>query len=222
MAILGVSDIIYKNIKSYLGIDPMLLLKGTDYAYIFGGALRDSVVGDPINDIDILCLPRSYKKVCENLEEMGFRKFDMSSMDISTMYSELEVIFTPTTYINEEVIVQLIRPKVPSMHENVFSGFFSLLTNVDISCCGLYLDANYQIKECYNNALIHILCKVYEINENALMYNQNRIDGRTTKLDMKGWKHLPLVLPEELEERKKEMEKMLWREHNINELTEQE
>ena len=26
----------------------------TDFAFIFGGAIRDSIVNDPINDIDIL------------------------------------------------------------------------------------------------------------------------------------------------------------------------
>ena len=45
---------IKKRVDDYLGFDSDRLFKSCDLVRIFGGAIRDSICGDPINDIDIL------------------------------------------------------------------------------------------------------------------------------------------------------------------------
>lgn len=46
----------------------LYLLDGAK-AFIYGGAIRDSLAGVPINDIDIVCTPKSKKKLVKKLNK---------------------------------------------------------------------------------------------------------------------------------------------------------
>jgi tRNA nucleotidyltransferase/poly(A) polymerase len=55
---------------------------------IFGGAIRDSIADQPINDVDILCGAQSLRKLEYILEKNGYHHFEkLTSVDITNLYS---------------------------------------------------------------------------------------------------------------------------------------
>jgi hypothetical protein len=94
--------------NSILFFDPMIR--------IFGGAIRDSIADDPINDVDILCGAQSLRRLESILEENGYNHFEkLTSVDITNLYSTIQVISEPRTWIKGTKVVQLIRPRIQSM-----------------------------------------------------------------------------------------------------------
>ena len=54
--------VVHKNLSEYLGSDIDELIDG-DYAFVFGGAVRDAMWSDKINDIDILVMSNAYENL---------------------------------------------------------------------------------------------------------------------------------------------------------------
>ena len=170
-------------INDYLQEDIDDLLEDLQ-AYVFGGAVRDSIADQTINDVDIAILPRSKNILIEKLLRKGFKAFDKTNFDIHKLY-ECHVIFEPITLYKNEKFIQLIRPTAAKDDD----ALQQLISNVDISCCGVSY-AHGNLYENTKDAINHCLQKKFKINFEARMYNKNRLDHRSNKLERRGWQQI--------------------------------
>jgi len=171
--------------NSILFFDPMIR--------IFGGAIRDSIADDPINDVDILCGAQSLRRLESILEENGYNHFEkLTSVDITNLYSTIQVISEPRTWIKGTKVVQLIRPRIQSMsndkseQQNYSDNFKNLIENVDFSCCGVSWSNGILYENC-ESAILHCLNKQYCENQGAKMYSYERAQHRRAKLESRDW-----------------------------------
>jgi hypothetical protein len=179
----ALTEKVRSTINDYLQEDIDELFKNLQ-AYVFGGAVRDSLADQPINDIDIAILPRSKDILISSLLYKGFKPFFKTNYDIHKLY-ESHVIFEPLTFYKNEKFIQLIRPVSKKDDE----GLQHVISNVDISCCGVsYAHGNLQ--EHVNDAITHCLQKQFKVNINASMCNKIRLDHRRDKLIRRGWKQI--------------------------------
>ena len=209
-------DYIKRALDEYLEFDSSLLFNSTDYLVIFGGALRDIVsnhfnskFNDKINDIDILCLSKSYNEIKDVLISNSYDMIDLYDPNIIINYDIKHLIFEPHTYSNKNgKIIQIIRPNTTKVLElnykmivnimkqelelqefSQYLAFYILLENVDLSSSGLFWDGN-NIYESIPHA--------YELNKNRkfytlptnLMVNEHRLINRKYKLLDRDWKEI--------------------------------
>jgi hypothetical protein len=196
---LSISDKIKNKLDEYIEFDIADMFMSCDTARIFGGSIRDIISDMPINDIDIVCAPRSAEILHKLLISKGY--FFMESLvpkDLSSVYSDIKIISEPHSYVKGSKIVQVIRPRpltfnpTPGMVgynplDNPYEETINdLINNVDISCCGVSFSSNV-LYEDYPNAILHARNKVFSVNSCAKMYSKNRIDHRRQKLTDRGW-----------------------------------
>ena len=188
-------DKIRQSLSDYLEFDSDELFKSKfNLVRVFGGAIRDILAYQKINDVDIICGSKALKYIESVLEQNGYQYMEMlNGKDLQEMYSEIHIINEPHTWIKGSKIVQLIRPSNfvsneidSSLYEE---GFRDLISNVDLSCCGVSYDGE-KIYEDYPNAIVHCQSKVYSVNKSAKMYSEKRINHRIHKLKDRGWEEI--------------------------------
>jgi len=193
---------IKEKLDEYLEFDSNLLFNRTpiqdEYDYsikvkrlvrVFGGAIRDIIAGQPINDIDILVGSQSSKLLEFTLKEQGYTYMDsLIPKDLSSIYKDIKIINEPRTWMKGTKIVQLIRP-VNRRANTYKEGFINLIQNVDISCCGVSWDGK-KLYENYPDAIAHCQSLVFNVNEKANMFSINRTYMRCCKLEDRGWSNL--------------------------------
>lgn len=182
------TDKVKKRIDEYIGFDSNELFKHGD-AQIFGGAVRDSIAGFDINDIDIICGGETCLKLHSFLESKGyiFQK-DLLPKDLGTLYRDIRIISEPHTFTKGDKIIQLIRPagKPNQTEEEYMEHLNGLISHVDISCCGVSYDGE-KVTENYPRAIMHCLCSIFKINDTGMMYNIHRTKMRSHKFIERGW-----------------------------------
>jgi hypothetical protein len=178
------------KINDYLGFDFDSIYEDMDidYAYIFGGAIRNSMIDAEINDVDILCMPRSKNNLEKILKKNGYIFCQgYTKIDLASLYSDIKVIHTPLTYIKGDKKVQLIRPMRKSINKSdLYLDFFSVLCNVDLTPSGVYYDG-VKVKSSIPGSKYDIFYKVYSVNKNATMFNEKRLDMRIAKIELLGF-----------------------------------
>jgi hypothetical protein len=190
---------IKQKLDEYLEFDSNYLFKSYPNNYVsferlirvFGGALRDIIANQPIHDVDILCGSMSLNFLRNSLQYMGFTYMDnLVGKDIASLYKGIRVISEPHTWIKGTKIVQLIRPTGfnGNTKDHYKKNFTDLISNVDISCCGLSYDGE-TLFENFPNAIIHCQNKVFSVNNKAKMYS-DRIHHRRAKLEERGWSEI--------------------------------
>lgn len=187
-------DKIRKALNDYLEFDSDELFKSKfNIVRVFGGAIRDIIASQPINDVDILCGSKAIKYIEMILEKNGYYYMEMlNGKDLQEMYSDIHVINEPHTWVKGRKIVQLI---IPSMgyqvkDEQVYrQGFADLIYNVDLSCCGVSYDG-VNLYEDFPNAIVHCQSKVFSVNSGAKMYSYKRVQHRKNKLKYRGWEEI--------------------------------
>jgi hypothetical protein len=192
-------DEIKKRLDEYLEFDSDILFKNKyNLVRIFGGAIRDIIANQPINDVDILVGSKALKEIEFLLENKGYHYMKtLNGKDLQELYSEIHIINEPHTWIKGTKIVQLIRPANGYTKDGYYTfndkwyhqGFKELISNVDISCCGVSYDGE-QIYEDYPNAIVHCQSKVFSVNIFAKMYSNKRAIHRKVKLQSRGWKEI--------------------------------
>jgi hypothetical protein len=190
---------IKKRIDDYIEFDSQELFGSKfNLVRIFGGAVRDIISDQPIHDVDILCGSKAIKYIEMILQNHGYRYMEMlNGKDLQEMYSEIHIINEPHTWIKNGKVIQLIRPAfwVEGNDEGVYrQGFKDLISNVDLSCCGVSYDGD-KLYEDYPNAILHCQSKVYSVNKSAKMYSYKRIHHRTAKLQDRGWREIENTIP---------------------------
>jgi hypothetical protein len=164
---------------------------------VFGGALRDIIAGQKINDVDILIGTKSMNFVDKVLVENGYIYHEnLAPKDLSSVYDMNMVISEPYSYVKGTKVVQLIRPRVMSVErpsdvtQDLYTQtFIDLIANVDISCCGISYDGK-NLYQNYPGAISHAKHRKFLVNNLAKMYNQKRISSRRWKLINRGWEEL--------------------------------
>lgn len=188
-------DKIRQSLSEYLEFNSDELFKNKfNLVRVFGGAIRDIISKQKINDVDIICGSKAIKYIEMILEQNGYHYMEMlNGKDLQEMYSEIHIINEPHTWIKGKKIVQLIRPVVFNTDKshlmNYEQGFRDLISNVDFSCCGVSYDGE-KLHEDYPNAIVHCQSKVFSVNMRAKMYSQKRARHRKVKLENRGWKEI--------------------------------
>ena len=176
----------------------------SDYITIYGGAVRDSLAGLEIHDIDILCMPDSAYKLRKFLKDKyNYETLELYDQDTLNMYHGISMISEPWTLMNDnKKIIQIIRPMWkgeinPDTHRMNQYGYQQayrdLIKNVDLSCCGVFLENHgkeLMLMEACKDGIIHCLSKTFVINEWSKLYNSNRTLYREHKLSSRGWNNL--------------------------------
>lgn len=185
------------KLNEYLGFDYMDLFTSSDYndfIYIYGGCIRDIISNNKINDVDILCSTKAIRNhIIPILEKNGYKLCNRFGVDLVSSYSNIRAIFEPISYIKGDSIVQLIRPstynsdvKNSDSPEFIMNNILELLGNVDMSCCGLYINRDI-LYESVEGAYLDCSVKHYIVNKKATFYNDNRIYNRIAKMENKGF-----------------------------------
>ena len=191
---------IRRTISNYIGFDVNSFSMASDFAAIFGGAVRDAISNKEIHDVDVLCLPGSIEKIERLLIGFGFFKLNgvINNDIINSLYNGIHLIDEPINFSNSiGVNVQLIRPNINSFssinynsysESDLFITFYNVLCNVDISCCGVYY-MNSNLYQSYNKAIEHCLSNKFEILDTKMNIPE-RINKRVQKLESRGWKNV--------------------------------
>ena len=197
---------IKEKLDEYLEFDSKLLfnrvpidehsIKLKRLVRVFGGAIRDIIAGQPINDIDILVGAKSSKLLEFTLKEQGYNYMEsLTPKDLSAVYTNIKIINEPRTWIKGTKIVQLIRPLIRVTRDSDLryyeKGFVDLIQNVDISSCGVSWDGE-NLYENYPNAIAHCQNFSFYINKNAKMYSHSRSVMRSYKFIERGWKQIEM------------------------------
>jgi hypothetical protein len=188
-------EMIKNKLDEYLEFDSNILFKNKyNLVRVFGGAIRDSIANQPINDVDIIVGSKALKEIEFLLENKGYHYMEMlNGKDLQEMYSEIHIINEPHTWVKGKKIVQLIRPVIPIKRDSDLRyyeiGFRDLISNVDFSCCGVSYDGD-EVYEDYPNAILHAQSKVFSVNTFAKMYSHKRAQHRKVKLQNRGWKEI--------------------------------
>jgi hypothetical protein len=200
---------IKEKLDEYLEFDSNLLFNRTpvqsEYEHsvkvkrlvrIFGGAIRDIIAGQTINDIDIIVGAQSCRLVELTLKERGYTYMEsLTPKDLSSVYTDIKVINEPRTWLKGNKIVQLIRPVIRVTRDSDLRyyerGFVDLIQNVDISCCGVSWDGE-NLYENYPNAIAHCQNLSFYVNRRAKMYSSNRSNMRSYKFISRGWKQIEM------------------------------
>jgi len=195
-----IEEKIKSRLDDYLGFDSNKLFESCDLIRIFGGAIRDSICDEPINDVDILVGANSLHLLEGFLTSIGWKYMEsLTPKDLSAIYNDIHVISEPHTWMKGDKIIQLIKPQfaqsidvknkkpgIIGIYEQVFND---LISNVDISCCGVSWDGKV-LYEDHKGAIVHCQNRVFSINKVATMYSHKRIIHREDKFEKRGWKKI--------------------------------
>jgi hypothetical protein len=154
---------------------------------VFGGAIRDIIAGQKINDVDLIIGSKMTNTMEATLHKNGYVYMEnLTGKDMGAAYKELRIIDEPRTWLNPKnmAIVQLIRP-AGFKAENPIAA---VVQNVDISCCGVSWDGR-TLFENFPDAVMHCQTMRYQTNYSSKM-RTNRTMMRTQKLDSRGWRQL--------------------------------
>jgi len=181
--------IVKDRIDNYIGFDSDDIFKVADISVIFGGAIRDSIAGLEIHDVDIACGSNSCKIIRTLLEKCGYRYVsNLNGKDFTALYNDINIINEPHTFILRDRIIQLIRPAIGNM-ESYSKNVQSLINNVDISACGVGYNGNI-VKEHCEDAIYHCKNRIFKMLPQNLLYHKRRADNRRYKLEDRGWKNI--------------------------------
>lgn len=179
-------------LDEYMEFDSDELLLQGDLVQIFGGAIRDAIGGNKINDIDVLCTSASRKKLHEFLISMGYTQLpEIHKHTLKSLYSDIHVISEPITYINSnKKIIQLIFPVYAD--DGYEKSFNDLIANVDISCCGLSYNG-INVFEYVEDAYINAIEKTFRICKDHKMYSEKRCIARIQKFTDRGYVNITSI-----------------------------
>lgn len=188
------SDKVREKINEYIGFNSDELFPINSLVRIFGGAVRDAISDREIHDVDIIVGSGSLDYVENILTKNGYKYMEsLTPKDLSSIYNDIRVINEPHSWIKGDKIIQLIRPSVGMLEDGkekeiiYKKSLLNLISNVDISCCGLSYSESDGLQENYKNAISHAQNGVFYVNKKAKMYSNNRINHRIDKLIKRGW-----------------------------------
>lgn len=187
--------------KRILPLNLFSVLKDTD-AVIFGGAVRNAISGDPINDIDIICYQNSFNIIDKRLRE-DFKdsvKTETEDVGLSDSYAEFAAnskirgvfnyyIRPKSGLFSTSSMIQLILLKYPMDDELRVENIREFVSDVDIRACAmLYAPLHNTLLECIQGAFEDCKRKRIFVNKDALMYFKDKCNLRIARFKNLGWK----------------------------------
>ncbi len=173
-----------EKLDQYMEFDSDELIMCGDLVTIFGGAIRDAIGGSPINDIDVLCTPHSRENIIRLLKANDYIYLEeMYKAPLEKLYTGIKIISMPLTFTKGEKIIQLIFPVTPDGYEKSHKN---LISNVDISCCGLSYNGLH-VYEDVEDAYLNAIEKTFRVCKDHKMYCQDRIHMRIRKFLDRGF-----------------------------------
>lgn len=204
------NKLIKEKLKQYIGFDIELIINETNVASVFGGAIRDIIANKEIHDVDILCLPHSAKRIESVLNNQGYIfSNDLIMKNVYSMYKDIHCISEPHTWIKNDKIIQIIKPRHP-MNIKCVDAYNKLLCEVDISCCGVHFSDD-RLKQTVPDAVYHCKYNIFKDMKLNEMYHINRFEERKHKLVNRGWKFMDDMDKDELNK----IEKLIIREKKL-------
>lgn len=172
-------------LDDYMEFDSDELFLCGDLIHIFGGAIRDAIGGNKINDIDVLGTSLSREKLCDLMMKKGYTQLEeMNKNSLNQMYKDIKIISMPITFINSnKKMIQLI---FPVTNEGYEKSFHHLVSNVDLSCCGLSYNG-LNVYEYVDDAYTNAMEKTFRVCADNKMYNKKRCEDRMDKLLLRGF-----------------------------------
>lgn len=175
-------------------------LKDTD-AVIFGGAVRNAISGDHINDIDIVCYEHAFdiidKKLVNDLSSLGYtEKEDVSLSDEYSDLVENSQIQSVFNYhftqngngASKSSLIQLIVINYPE-DKDLVGNIQKFVSSVDIRACAmLFAPMHDTLLECIPGAFEDCKRKRIFVNRDAIMYYKPKCEDRIKKFKALGWK----------------------------------
>lgn len=184
------NDLIIEKLSEYCEFDINQLFKLNDIISIFGGSLRDIINGSVINDVDILTTTYGSIKIHDFLLNNDYVvKDEYIKKSINSLYDDIKYIHEPRTYMKGGKIIQVIRPSNLFSKNDTLSTLQlhnNMLSNVDISCCGISFNG-ITLHENVKNAILHAKYKKYRVYPNALMSSDKRLSDRIWKFEQRGY-----------------------------------
>lgn len=191
------TKIVEERINKYLspaGVTVQDILGDTD-AFVFGGAVRDSIADVPINDIDIIGFNYSIADVIEYLEKKRFRILVNEKLD--DLYKDIHLFKPPLTLERQGCKIQIIALNIthplfkiksikPSTQE-VGNAIYSAMDNVDIDICAVSYNPKKGVEELLPEVFFKIESKHFSVLEDKIMHNPDRINVRISKMISKGF-----------------------------------
>jgi hypothetical protein len=165
---------------------------------IFGGAVRDAIANDEINDIDILCAPQTRQNLVESLTERGYKIVPKEGSEIPAdgfvslrmekpgargKTSKVDVISLPR-HMSEKI---LQGGDLEMMKKAYKLAMAEMIGNVDIVACAVGYSAGGGLLEFLPNAVSQAKAKVIEVRKDNLMHHPDRAKERIEKLTSRGW-----------------------------------
>lgn len=202
------NETIHDKLTQYLTFNVNQIFNVSEYAYIFGGSVRDIIAKQNINDIDILYFNNSninnlaklhnlliandYKILSSNENNSQYNgyysQYNISdntnnTVDISVRtyfksYRKVQLIETP--YLLDESIYN------KESQENQIKNIEYVLTQVDLSSSGVYF-YNNEFAESISGAYTDCTKKQFRLMPQNAMYHPNTIQYRITKMEQRGW-----------------------------------
>jgi hypothetical protein len=98
---------IKEKLDEYLEFDSNLLfnsdnIKVKKLVRIFGGAIRDIIAGQKINDVDILVGSKTLSYIEDILTNQGYNYMEsLGPKDLSAVYKDIKIINEPRTWVKD-------------------------------------------------------------------------------------------------------------------------
>lgn len=182
------TKVIQKSLKEYLGEEPaeLIFLPNTD-PVIFGGAIRDTIAGQKIQDVDVLCGPESFAVIGAKLIE---NKYTCKPLD-QTDYNRR--LFGLVRFVKGESTIDLIRLRMNDITDDpitpisVKHAVIRMLQNVDIRACGVGYSTRSGLLEFIEGAVNDCLVQQIVEQPDAALHLPGRVVDRIKKLQERGW-----------------------------------
>lgn len=161
------------------------LLKNTD-AVVYGGATRDIIAEQKINDLDICCLSKSFDNIYEKLVNQGFDALENKNKYLGELYIREKILFNPMSFENNNHKIQLIRPII-DIDSNMYQEMLNFIKGVDIRACSIIFTSSNKLIELVSGAINDCENKYIKVQDSGKWYHKDRIQGRINKFIKRGW-----------------------------------
>lgn len=182
------SKAVFDALRKYLKADPneIIFLPNTD-PVIFGGAVRDTIAGLEINDVDVICGSITCMAIGDKLISKGFVTVTLDPDEYKNR------LFGLTRFKLDNTQIDLISParfvKTASDTTAVKLTMIQTIQNVDIRACAVGYSTRSGILEFIEGAVQDCLLQQIVEQPDAQLHLPGRAEERIAKLIKRGWEN---------------------------------
>jgi hypothetical protein len=180
------------KLNEYLEFNSNLILSNN--VLVYGGAIRDIIANQTINDVDILTNTSELGNLCKKLYKFGYIKEpeNIKLKNIYSNYSNKYFILYSFTKGNKNVqliVIDTIKfiekygitlSDISKLNFNLLKAYtyITFLMNVDINVCGIFYNG-VNVYESISNSISYILKKEFcYLSNNMFAHSYNMYERR--------------------------------------------